>query len=461
MLTTQVNETGWYSLPGISCWQTTVSQGDATCPVTITLMFCYIKLMGKTLAEKILSIRANQDVAAGNTVVVPTDLVFAQDTTGPLAVRQFNDTGLNTVYHRERTILFIDHAAPSSSKELANDHIFLRNFAREKGVVLSDVGQGVCHQIVAESYASPGDIIVGADSHSVTAGALGAFATGMGSTDIAIAMALGKTWLRVPETVRIVVTGQFSRCVSGKDLILHLIGQIGADGATYQALEFGGPAVDSMPMSQRLTIANMAVEAGAKAGLFPADDITRDYLMNQGREKDYTALCPDDDATYQRIIEINATQLEPTVAKPHTVDNIALAREMVGIHIDQVFIGTCTNGRLDDIRIVADILRGKQRHRDTRLVVAPSSREVLQAALSAGYIATLVEAGATIVPPGCAACLGVHQGVLGDGESCLSTANRNFKARMGNPEAFIYLASPATAAATTIRGEITDPRGLL
>jgi len=417
--------------------------------------------MGKTLAEKILSARANTEVYAGDIIIVPLDLVFAHDSTGPLALRQFNESNLNTIHNPERSILFIDHSAPSSVKELSNDHMFLRSFAKEKGVVLSDIGEGICHQIVAESFASPGNVIVGADSHTVTAGALGAFATGMGSTDVAVALALGKTWLRVPETIKIVVNGRFAKGVYAKDLILRLIGQIGADGATYKSLEFSGETVGMMTMSERLTIANMVVEAGAKVGLFPSDSITRSYLESQGRGKQYIALQPDADATYESTIEINAAQLEPTVSKPHTVDNTALVKELRGTHIDQVFIGTCTNGRLDDLRIAAGILQGRRRHPHTRLIVAPASRKVLLAALAEGYITTLVESGASIVPPGCAACLGVHQGVLGDGEACVSTANRNFKGRMGNPDSFIYLASPATAVATAICGEISDPREVL
>jgi len=417
--------------------------------------------MGKTLAEKILSAKSDTEARAGNIVVVRLDLVFVQDSTGPLTLRQFNETNLNIVRNPERTILFLDHASPSPTRELSNDHKFLRSFAREKDVILSDIEQGVCHQLVAESWANPGDIIVGADSHTVTAGALGAFATGMGSTDIAIAMALGKTWLRVPETIKVAVHGRLPKGVYAKDLILHLIGQIGADGATYRALEFGGETISIMPMSERLTIANMVVEAGAKVGLFPSDSVTKKYLRSQGRGEHYIPLTPDPDANYESTIEIDAAQLEPTVAKPHTVDNTALARELKGVHIDQVFIGTCTNGRLEDIRIAASILKGKKRHPHTRLIVAPASQKVLLAALAEGYITTLIEAGATIVPPGCAACLGVHQGVLGDGEACLSTSNRNFKGRMGNPESIIYLASPATAAATAIKSEITDPREFL
>lgn len=413
--------------------------------------------MGKTLAEKILSAKSNSEVRAGDLTVARLNLVFVQDSTGPLAVRQFIETGLS-LSDPERTMIFMDHAAPSPARELTNDHRFLRGFAGETGAVLSDINQGVCHQIVAESWAKPGDIIVGADSHTVTAGALGAFATGMGSTDIAIAMALGKTWFRVPETIRIIVNGKLPEGVYAKDLILHLIGKIGADGATYKSLEFSGKAISTLSMSGRLTISNMAVEAGAKVGLFPSDKVTRDYLKKQGREQGYIELNPDPDAVYESTIEIDATRLEPTVAKPHTVDNTALVKEVKGTHIDQVFIGTCTNGRLDDLGIAASILKGKKRHPQTRLIIAPASREVLLSAITEGYISALIEAGATIVPPGCAACLGVHQGVLGDGEACLSTANRNFKGRMGNPEAFIYLGSPATAAAAAIRGEIADPR---
>jgi 3-isopropylmalate/(R)-2-methylmalate dehydratase large subunit len=336
--------------------------------------------------------------------------------------------------------------------------MLLRRFAQETGCIIYDVGGGVCHQIVAESLAKPGDVIVGADSHTVTAGALGAFATGMGSSDVAIAFGLGKTWLRVPESIKIVVSGRLPAGVGAKDLSLHLIGNIGADGATYKALEFSGDGVESMTMSQRFTIANMAVEAGAKVGLFPADRTTQDYLSSQGRGNHYQPLFADSDASYERTININLAALEPTVAKPHSVDNIAPARELKGTKIQQVFIGTCTNGRLEDVAIVAKMLKGKRRHPETRLIVAPASPQVLLEAIRAGYIKTLVEAGAIILPPGCGACLGLHQGVLGDGESCLSTANRNFKGRMGNPEAFIYLASPATAAATASTGEITDPR---
>ncbi|HEX74641.1 MAG TPA: 3-isopropylmalate dehydratase large subunit [Dehalococcoidia bacterium] len=414
--------------------------------------------MGKTLAEKILSQKSGSDALAESIVVAEVDLVFAQDTTGPLTIRQFQTSGFEHLANPNKTALFLDHAAPSPNYGLSSDHILLRRFAQQTSCLIFDVGDGICHQLVAESLAKPGDIIIGADSHTVTAGGLGAFATGMGSSDIAIAFGLGKTWFRVPESIKVVVTGNFPGGVYAKDLILHLIGNIGANGATYKALEFSGDTVDSMAMSQRFTIANMAVEAGAKAGLFAADNITKDYLISQGRGNHYQSVFPDADATYEQTINIDVAELEPTISKPHTVDNIVLARELKGTEIQQVFLGTCTNGRLEDLAIAANILKGKKCHPETRLIVAPASRQVLLAAIKAGYIQKLIKAGAVILPPGCGACLGLHQGVLGDGESCLSTANRNFRGRMGNPRAFIYLGSPATAAATAITGKITDPR---
>ena len=414
--------------------------------------------MGKTLAEKILTAKSKTDAKAGDIVIANVDLAFAQDTTGPLTVRQFKESGFRKIAEPQNAVIFLDHAAPSPAMQLSNDHILLRRFARETGCRIYEVGDGVCHQLIAERFAKPGDIIVGSDSHTVTAGALGAFATGMGSSDVAVALALGKTWFRVPETFFINLKGMFPKGVYAKDLILYLIGQMGADGATYKALEFGGEALAHIAMSQRLTIANMAVEAGAKVGLFPGDGVTQGFLTAQGRSDSYRPLYPDADAHYERVISLNIAELEPMVSLPHTVDNVSPVSKAKGVKIQQVFIGTCTNGRLEDLAVAASILQGKRRFPDTRLLVAPASRQVLTQAIDNGYIRALVEAGATILPPGCAACLGLHQGVLGDGEVCLSTANRNFRGRMGNPEAMIYLASPATAAASAIRGEITDPR---
>jgi 3-isopropylmalate/(R)-2-methylmalate dehydratase large subunit len=417
--------------------------------------------MGKTLAEKILSEKSGTDAKAGDIVIARVDLSFVQDTTGPLTVRQFQSSGMGKLANSKRTVLFIDHAAPSPNANLSNDHILLRDFSRQSGCILSEAGDGICHQIVAEAYARPGDLIVGADSHTVTAGGLGAFATGMGSSDVAVAFGLGRTWFRVPETFKIEVTGDFQKGVGAKDLILHLIGKIGADGATYKSLEFHGNAIKKMSMSGRFTIANMAVEAGAKVGLFASDETTREYLKVEGRGKDYKPLAADADAVYEKTIRINATKLEPTVARPHTVDHTALARELKGIKIQQVVIGTCTNGRLEDLAVAADILKNKKPAKGVRLIIAPASRRVLLEAIDTGYIKDFVESGAMILPPGCGPCLGLHQGALGDGEVCLSTANRNFEGRMGNPKSFIYLGSPATAAASALKGEITDPREVM
>ena len=365
--------------------------------------------MGKTLAEKILSEKSGNDARAGDIVIARVDLVFVQDTTGPLTIRQFHSGGFKGLANPQKTVLFIDHAVPSPSHSLSNDHLLLRRFARETGAIMSDLGEGVCHQLVGESLARPGDVVVGSDSHTVTAGGLGAFATGMGSSDVAVAMSLGKTWFRVPESIKIVATGNFQNGVGAKDLILHLVGQIGTDGATYKALEFGGDTVAAMSISQRFTVANMAVEAGAKVGLFSTDDTTRNYLTEQGRGDHYQPVFPDADAVYEQTYSLNVAELEPMVSMPHTVDNTAPVRELKGTKIQQVFIGTCTNGRLEDLAIAASILKGKKCHTDTRLIIAPASRQVLLAAIKAEYITRLIEAGAIILPPGCGACLGLHQ----------------------------------------------------
>ena len=414
--------------------------------------------MGKTIAEKIISEHAGKAVSAGEFAVVNVDVCLLQDGTGPLAVRELKKLGMETLAHPERTVLFIDHASPSPRAELSNDHVLLRSFARKTGAVLSDIGSGICHQVMAEKHLNPGDILVGSDSHTCTGGALGAFATGMGSTDVAIAMALGRTWLRVPETFKIRVTGEFKDGVFPKDLILHLIGLIGADGATYKALEFCGDTIDNMSMSGRLTLCNMAVEAGAKAGLIASDDVTREFLEQQGRGGKYVSITPDADAVYERVIDIDVSELEPVVAFPHTVDNTKSIEKAKGIKVQQVFLGSCTNCRLEDLRIAEELLREKTKHPDVRLLVTPASRDVYLQASKEGLLDVLVEAGATISSPGCAVCCGIHEGILADGEVCVSTSNRNFLGRMGNPKSFVYLASPATAAISAITGEITDPR---
>lgn len=410
--------------------------------------------MGLTLAEKIISKHTEHDVSAGELTIAKVDVNAVQDGTGPLTVQEFKKIGKKKLNNPERTILFIDHAAPSPRKELSNSHIVLREFSKEYGAILSDVGAGVCHQRLIEDFVNPGEILVGADSHTCTSGALGAFATGMGSTDIAVAMALGKTWLKVPQTYKIEVTGEFQEGVCSKDLMLHLIGLIGADGATYKALEFSGDTIENMSMSERFTLANMAVEAGAKAGLFATDTKTKEYLKLHGREDKFVELKPDADAVYERIIKINANDIKPTVSCPHTVDNTKTVDELKDIKVNQVFVGTCTNGRIEDLRIVAKILEGKKVHPDVRMLISPASKDVFKQALKEGLIETFVDANAAILTSGCGPCVGVHAGTLGDGEVCLATQNRNFQGRMGNTNGFIYLASPFVAAHTALTGFI-------
>ncbi len=417
-------------------------------------------IRGKNLAEKILNDHTLEDVKANDFVICEVDICFAHDGTSQLAIEQIKKLGRESVAKPNKTILFMDHASPSPRRELSNTHLLMRSFAKKMGIILHDVGCGVCHQIVSESYAKPGDIIVGADSHTCTAGALGSFATGMGSTDIAIAMALGKTWFRVPETFKIEVDGIFNNMVYAKDLMLFIIGKIGANGATYKSLEFSGNNIKRMEISERMTLANMAVEAGAKCGLFSSDNKTKMYLHEHGREENFRDIHPDENATYERNIEIDVSKLAPMVACPDTVDNVKIVNEVQGIKVDQVYIGTCTNGRIEDLRIAAKIIKGEKKHKNTRLIIVPSSPKTYLEAIREGIIETFIEAGGVIMAPSCGPCVGVHQGILGNGETCLSTQNRNFKGRMGNPEGYIYLSSPATAAATAIMGEITDPRGI-
>ncbi len=417
--------------------------------------------MGLTLAEKILSKHAGKEVHAGEFAIVNVDVCLTQDGTGPLAVRQLEKLGMVKAAHPESTVLFIDHSAPSPRKELSNDHMLLRSFAKKTCAQISDIGDGVCHQVISERWLKPGDVLIGADSHTCTGGAMAAFSTGMGSTDVAVGIALGKTWMKVPETIRVNISGKFPEGVYAKDLILYLIGEIGADGATYMALEFGGLAIEYTPQHERMVLSNMAVEAGAKTGLIASDEKTRRFLESQGRGADFSEIKPDSDAVYESVIEIDASKLVPMVAFPHSVDNTRTIDEAIGEKIDQVFIGTCTNGRLEDLRVAADILRGKKRHPDTRLIIVPASRKIYGQAIEEGLLTIFNDAGASVNTPGCGPCVGVHQGILGDGEKCLSTMNRNFKGRMGNPESFIYLASPATCAASALAGEIADPREVL
>lgn len=410
--------------------------------------------MGQTLAEKIISKHSGKAVKSGELVIANIDVCAVQDGTGPLTIQEFKKIGKDKLYNPQRTILFIDHAAPSPRKELSNSHMVLRTFSKEYGAVLSDVGAGVCHQRLIEDYVNPGEILIGADSHTCTSGALGAFATGMGSTDIAVGMALGKTWLKVPASFKIEVNGKFKNGVCSKDLMLHLIGLIGADGATYKSLEFCGETIEEMPMSDRFTLANMAVEAGAKCGLFATDLKTKEYLETRNRADKYLELKPDEDAIYERIVKVNASEVKHTVSCPHTVDNTKTVDELSEIKVNQVFIGTCTNGRIEDLRTATEILKGKKVHQDVRLLIAPASKDVFKQALKEGLIDIFVDSNAAILTSGCGPCVGVHAGTLGDGEVCLATQNRNFQGRMGNTEGFIYLASPYVAAYTALNGYI-------
>ena len=409
--------------------------------------------MAQTLAQKILSLHAGHDVEFGELVIANVDVCATQDGTGPLAIKEFKKLN-KPLKNPKRTILFIDHAAPSPRKELSNAHNIIREFAKEYGAVLSDIGCGVCHQRLVEEFVNPLEILVGADSHTCTSGALGAFATGMGSTDIAVSMAYGKTWFKVPQSFKIEVTGKFQENVFAKDLMLYLIGLIGADGATYRALEFTGETIKNMPMSERFTLANMAVEAGAKAGLFETDETTKEYLKSRGREDKFKELKIDEDAVYERIIKIDASKIPSMVSCPHTVDNTKPAKELSDVKLDQVFIGTCTNGRIEDLRVVAKVLEGKKVNPETRLIIAPASKEIYLQAAKEGLLEIFLNAGANFLPAGCGPCVGVHGGILGDGETCLATQNRNFQGRMGNTEGFIYLSSPYVAAKSAIKGYI-------
>lgn len=415
--------------------------------------------MGKTLAEKILSEHAGHELSAGEFAIVRVNLAYVQDGTGPLTVRQLEAMGIETLHDPSRCIVFLDHASPSPRLELSNDHKFLRQFCRRTGAILSDIGNGISHTVAAEKYVNPGDVVVGADSHTCTTGALGAFATGMGSTDVAVAFAFGQTWMRVPETFKVMVTGLLPTGVYSKDVMLNLIGTIGADGATYKALEFTGEAMNGLSMDGRLAMSNMAVECGAKVGLFPPDEVTRSYLEQRGRGDRFRRIAADEDAEYEQIFRFDADTLRPMVARPHFVDNVCAVEDVEEeVRVDQVFIGTSTNGRLEDFQIAARILKGHPIAPHVRLIVTPGSREVLLDGMRDGIFQIFAEVGGVVTGPGCGACVGVHEGVLADGEVCVSTQNRNFKGRMGNPNAFIYLVSPATAAATAITGKLTDPR---
>lgn len=419
--------------------------------------------MGKTIVEKILSEHSGKDVCAGEFTVAHIDLILAQDGTSPLAIDVFDELGRDKLASPGKSAFFIDHASPPPRKELANDQAKIRNFANEYGAQLFDMGEGICHQIMAEKFISPGDILIGADSHTTTGGALGAFAVGMGSTDVAVGLGYGKNWFRVPETFRIELKGQFQGGVFPKDLILHLVGLLGSDGANYKCLEFAGEPLEHMGVPDRMTVANMSVEAGAKCGIFPSDEKTCDFLRKHGREGKFRKLESEADAEYEREIEIDLSAMKPMVSLPHRVDRVCAVDdpELSGIDIHQVFIGSCTNGRIEDFRVAASILKGKKKPEGLRVIVIPASRRTFRQMLDEGILEVFDDFGASIESSGCGPCCGVHQGVPGNGENVLSTSNRNFKGRMGNPESFVYLCSPATAAISATTGKIADPRQVL
>lgn len=417
--------------------------------------------MGKTITEKIFSRAAGKDVNAGEFVFASIDRAMIHDITGPLAIKAFREiAGDGKVWDASKIIMAFDHQVPADSVIVAENHKMLRNFAKEQGILNYDVKEGIAHQIMVEKgHVLPGMLVVGADSHTCMYGALGAFATGIGSTDMGAVFALGKLWFKVPETIRFEVNGKLEKHVYSKDIILKLIGMVGADGANYMACEFAGKVVEDMSMSQRLTMCNMAIEMGGKTGIIEPDKVTADYLKSIGVDFDIPEwLKSDEDANYKRVVELDVTGMEPQVAVPHRVDNVVGVSEVEGTKVDQVFIGSCTNGRYEDLKIAAEILEGEKVANNVRLIVIPASRSIYMKALKDGLIDIFVEAGALVEFPCCGPCMGGSFGLIASGEVSVSTSNRNFVGRQGSPEGKVYLVSPATAAATAIYGEITDPR---
>ena len=411
--------------------------------------------MGQTLTEKIFSHHLGRPVQPGELVIVTPDVVMSHDSLTPSIIDLLQkELGKTSVADPNQLVIVMDHVAPASTVGTAEKQNQTRIFAREQGIRLFDIGRGICHQVlIEEGIAQPGMIIMGADSHSTSYGSVGAFGSGMGSTDIALIWATGKTWLRVPQTLRVQCRGRFQAGVGAKDLALALEKELTIDGATYMALEYHG--LEWLPLADRQTLSGMAVELGAKAGLFPPNDLLPQRF-------DVPAwLSVDADAVYARTIEMDLAALQPQVALPHSVDQVESAEAMSGTKVDVVFLGTCTNGRYEDMRIAANILRGQRVAETVRFIVTPASNQEMLRAMQDDTLEILMNAGAVITTPGCGACMGRHQGTLGAGDVCLSTGNRNFRGRMGSPDSFIYLASPAVAAASALRGVITDPRELL
>lgn len=414
--------------------------------------------MGKTIAEKILSSHAGKSLRSGDFAVCKVDFAFGQDGTSSIIIDRIKELGVKKL--KTGFCMVIDHSAPSPSEGVSRVHKKMREFKRDYKCCLYDIGCGVCHQLLPESgKILPGDLVLGADSHTCTYGALGVFSTGVGSTDLAITLATGKNWFKVPETFKMIIKGTLPKGVFAKDIILYIITSIKADGATYKAVEFSGPVVDKLDMDSRFTICNMVVEMGAKAGFMPVDGRTVSWLKSKaGIKGRIRALLPDKDASYGKVLEFDVSKITPQVSRPHSVDNAVPAEELRNIKIDEAFLGTCTNGRLNDLKIAASILKSKKKAPGVKLIIAPASREIFLEAMKLGILDIFIKAEAVVVAPGCGPCVGTHNGIPADGETVISTANRNFKGRMGNPNAFIYLASPATVVASAITGRITDPR---
>lgn len=416
-----------------------------------------------TLAEKILAAHSGREsVSPGEFLSVRTDLVLSNDITAPIAIKEFEKLGVSTVFDPKKVVMVPDHFCPNKDIQSAEQARMMRDFARKHGVLYFEVGQmGIEHVILPEKgMVVPGDVVVGADSHTCTYGALGAFATGMGSTDIAVAMATGEIWMKVPPTIKFIFNGKRGKWVGGKDLILHIIGDIGVDGALYSAMEFHGEAADSLGMDGRFTMCNMAIEAGGKAGLFHVDGTTHRYLKNRTSRK-YTEHHLEPDAAYARVIEYDASKIEPQVAFPHLPSNTHPVSRASGISIDQVVIGSCTNGRLDDLRLAAGILRGRKVAPWLRCIILPGSQHIYLEAMKEGLIETFIKAGAAVSTPTCGPCLGGYMGILAAGEKCVSTTNRNFVGRMGHVTSEVYLANPAVAAASAVLGRIAGPEEVL
>jgi 3-isopropylmalate/(R)-2-methylmalate dehydratase large subunit len=412
-----------------------------------------------TLAEKILAAHSDRKkVVPGELINVRVDLILANDVTAPIAIKEFGRLGIKRVFEPKKVVFVPDHFTPNKDIASAEQAKLMRDFAHRQGAVYFEVGQmGIEHVLLPEQgLVLPGDVVIGADSHTCTYGAVGAFATGMGSTDIAAAMATGDIWMKVPPSIKVIYRGTLPRWVGGKDLILHTIGNIGVDGALYAALEFSGEAVEELSMDGRFTMANMAVEAGAKAGIFRVDNKTQIYIKRRAK-RGYGVYEADADAVYERVIEYDISCLEPQVALPHSPANTRPVSQVGKVEIDQAVIGSCTNGRLDDLRLAAQVLKGRKVHNGVRCVVIPGSQQVYLDALNEGLIEMFVRAGAAVSTPTCGPCLGGHMGVLADGEKAISTTNRNFVGRMGSPKSEVYLSNPAIAAASAIMGRICSP----